>query len=387
MLLYILDSLLRRDEVVDNYESLIWTERWWSLGDFEMSITSTPQNRNRFVVGRLLALNKSYRVMEVEFVEDSVSKEGEKMLTVKGRSLERVLDDRITKFIPGPITDANMWVMNDTPGTIVRTIFGLICRDKVLSGNDGIPFLQPGTLLPLGNIPESSEIINHTQKPESLLVAIQNLCKVYDLGFRLVRNFDASELYFEVYSGNDLTTQQSQKTPVVFSPQLDNIQNYSEIRSIQDTKNTAYAYSDTHSVLVYGPYVDAFVSGFERRVMLLNPQVPEGHPSPVGFLEQEARKALQEQREHTMFDGEVDERSAYIYGVDYEVGDLVELRNQDGVIRRTRITEQIFVDDQEGERSYPTLAIDISDLQNTWLSSANSNETWADYTTEVWADG
>jgi hypothetical protein len=387
MLLYILDSALRRDSVIDDFESLIWTERMSDLGDFELSVRSTLATRSTFVVGRLLAINKSHRVMEVENVEDNVDDDGKEMLTVKGRSLERILDDRIVKYSGGNLEVSNEWIIEATPANVARTMFNRICRTGALSQHDLIPFLQTGSIFPTGTIPEPTEVITHTQRPESLYRAIKTVCKMYELGFRLVRGPDDSTLYFDVYAGNNRTTQQSNFSPVVFSVQLDNIQNYSEFSNVQETKNVAYVYTDTHAMLIYGPHVATTVSGFERRAMVLTPQVPQDHPNPAAFLVEEGKKALRAARGHSLFDGEVNERSAYIYGVDYEVGDLVEMRNKDGVITHKRVTEQIFVADEQGERSYPTLSLDISDPQNTWLSSANNAETWSHYTTETWADG
>ncbi|MCA1806536.1 MAG: siphovirus ReqiPepy6 Gp37-like family protein, partial [Actinobacteria bacterium] len=87
-----------------------------------------------------------------------------------------------------------------------------------------------------------------------------------------------------------------------------------------------------------------------------------------------------------VFDGEVNENSEFTYGVDYDVGDLVEMRNKDGIITYKRVLEQIFVSDSEGERAYPTLALDMFAGENTWLSWTNKTQVWEDFTTEFWED-
>jgi len=387
MQLYILDSILRRTTVVDRFESLIWTERWSDLGDFELDVVSSLENRTRFYVGTKLAINKSHRVMEVESVEDAVDSDGKEMLAVKGRSLERVLDDRVAKFSMNDLETEPEWVITDTPGNVARYMFDRVCRFTGLSPNDAIPFLQSGSMFTPGNIPEPTTQITHTQRPESLYRAIKAVCKVYDLGFRLCRNFDESQLYFDIYSGNDRTSQQSVFPPVVFSVSLDNIQNYQELTTLQQSKNVAYVYSKDHVVVVYGKNVPTNIAGFERRVMHLTPNIPEDHPNIPNFLSEEGKKALRAARSQSIFDGEVNERSAYVYGVDYEVGDLVEMRNKDGVISHKRVSEQIFVSDEQGERSYPTLSLDAQDPQATWLSYSNNPETWSNYTTETWSTG
>jgi hypothetical protein len=87
-----------------------------------------------------------------------------------------------------------------------------------------------------------------------------------------------------------------------------------------------------------------------------------------------------------LFDGEVNQYQGYIYGEDYGLGDLVEMRNRDGVVTYKRVTEQIFVSDANGDRAYPTLAMDEFSGGVTWLSWSNKEDTWSDFIDEVWAD-
>jgi hypothetical protein len=64
---------------------------------------------------------------------------------------------------------------------------------------------------------------------------------------------------------------------------------------------------------------------------------------------------------------------------------VVETRNADGVTNNMRVTEQIFVSDQEGERAYPTLTLNTFINTGSWLSWLN-NKTWSELTDEEWAD-
>jgi len=48
MELYVLNTLLRREEVVDDFISAIWAERAASVGDFQLIMPSTADNRRRF---------------------------------------------------------------------------------------------------------------------------------------------------------------------------------------------------------------------------------------------------------------------------------------------------------------------------------------------------
>jgi hypothetical protein len=95
---------------------------------------------------------------------------------------------------------------------------------------------------------------------------------------------------------------------------------------------------------------------------------------------------LAKNRQTYGFDGQLSEISQYQYGVDYFLGDLVELRNVDGAVSNMLVTEQIFVSDKQGERSYPTLSVYQFVMPGTWFSEVPSQH-WADLPdTDHWAD-
>jgi hypothetical protein len=382
--IYILDESLRREQVVDKFESMIWTERWMAYGEFELEVQSSLENRGRFQVGTMLAINNSYRVMMVETVEDHLHDDGILMLHVQGRSLEGMLVERVA-FSGEPVLP--VWSMNGTPRNIAIYMFTEICMPgSATIARDLIPFMKPGNIHDLGNIPEYSESIVWDQEPDSLYNAIQSLCKTYDLGFRIVRNFDESELYFEIYSGSDRTTSQTTLPAVVFSPSMDNIQNTRELHTVQQAKNVAYVFSEQGNATVYAPGVDQLIEGFERRVMVVKAQVEEEETDVNGVLVKEGLKALRDVQPQRLFDGEVNPRTSFVYGVDYEVGDLVEVRNRDGNRTFSRVSEQVFVADTQGERSFPTLAFETLTSENVWLDYANQATVWEDFNTEVWED-
>lgn len=379
---YVLDSLFRRERVVDSFKSLIWTERWNSAGDFQLDLASTLENRNLLKPGSHLAVNESHRVMRIETAETDNS-EGESTLKVSGRSLESILDDRVVKndFTSFDLPDTH----TGTPGDIARDMFDHICRPPGgLSPEDIIPMLVAGSFLGLGNIPEYAESITWEQRPASLYDALVKICQTYDLGFRLVREYDTSKLYFDVFTGNDRTTRQLTFPPVVFSPELENITNMKELVSVEGAKNVAYVFSPDGTRVVYGPGVDPDVDGFERKVIVVNTTVDPNAPSIQDALQWAGEQALRQNRDLDLFDGEVSQREAYKYGVDYGLGDYVEMRGSDGFVQFKRVTEQIFVSDGEGDRSYPTLSSDTYNSTGNWW--ATEQRMWIEFTTEFWED-
>lgn len=380
MEVYVLDSLLRRIQVFDKFESLIWTERFSDIGDFELDLKSNLENRRAFIAGTRIAINNSYRVMKVEAVEDTTDADGKDILKIKGYSIEDVLRRRVAKYSMSDTTTEPTWDLLGTPGDIGRAMFDHICRDGALDLADKIPFLMPGNLFPAGTIPEPSTSIVWSQSPDSLYNALKGVLDPYELGFRLVRNFDTSQLYFDIYSGNDRTTRQTLLAPVIFSAGLDNIQNTTEYTSVADSSNVAYVFSSEGFKVVYGENVDPDIDGFERRVLVVNASdISPDDPDPDGAMLQRGLQELKANRAQSLFDGEINQYNEYTYGVDYDLGDMVEMRNKDGIISYKRVTEQIFVADEQGERSYPTLYQDMFAGENDWLSWQNKPTVWLDY--------
>ena len=96
------------------------------------------------------------------------------------------------------------------------------------------------------------------------------------------------------------------------------------------------------------------------------------------------RDELSKNQSLSAFDGEISQNGLYKYGVDYNVGDMVEKQSADNITNTMRITEHIFVSDKDGDRSYPTLSIDQVITPGSWLSWDNNKE-WDDMgATEYW---
>jgi len=398
MEVYVLDSLRRRIDVVDKFESLIWTERFREFGDFELNVRSTPTSRALFQAGTHLAMNESYRVMTVETVEDGTDDDGKRLLKVTGNSIEALLIDRAARNSPTSVAD---WVITDTPGAVARKIFKDVCVTGLFDPGDKIEAvveaMHPKMIS--SNILEPIDPVTVTLPalpPTTVYDAIKELCDVWTLGFRLMLDFTSNQLYWDVYAGNDRTSGQTTRPPVIFSPDLDNLTNITELNSIESSKNVAYVFAKNGSYIYYPDDIDPLTDSFERRVLIVDANditLPYGTaPSGVkdaarlafeAACKARGQKELSQNRAFQAFDGEINRNSQYKYQQDYYLGDLVEVRNTDGVANLMRITEQIFTSDREGERAYPTLTKNTFVNTGSWLSQRT--KAWADMTTEEWA--
>lgn len=478
MELYVLDSLLRRTAVVDSFESVVWTERFNDVGDITLNIHSTLGNRNLLVADTLLAMNRSNRVMKIDTVEDKTNQDGSQLLVVTGSSMENLLDDRPARdSLSAGTTAEPKWVITGLPADIARQIFQNVMVDGVLDPYDVMPFYVVGNLYPADTIAEPDDEVTASLDPQTVLAALKTVCQTYDIGFRITRNADNSQLFFNIYSGNDRTTGQTIFPAVVFAPALDNLLDSSYLTSTKQYKNMAYVLCPDAALKVYSSGIDPTTSGFSRHVLLVNATditYPDRTTAGSGgvpaytvtddqaeaikvaqslttttqlqsdslakitkmqrILDQDlvninavltlsgttltstqistittARDAniaynptedaainalltarglqeLQKYNNITAFDGEIPQVGSYKYDFDYYLGDIVEVRNQDGVVNNVRVTEQIFSQDASGEKSYPTLSSRLVITPGVW-AAWDANQQWADVDdAEHWAD-
>lgn len=378
MEVYILDRLLRRIDLIDRFESFIWTERWRAFGDFELVVVSTPMSRKKFTVNTLLAMNHSHRVMMVETVENSLDAEGRAMLTVKGPSMEMWMEDRLIAAGANG-SEGNKITFDLPPAAIARNLFGMVAIDGLYSVHDKLPFYTPGSIFPAENLLEPAAAVFHEVDTTTLYDAIKDICDTYGLGFRIVRNQDESQLMFNIYTGIDRTRNQTIYDAVVFSEKLGNLENITHYTTTAEAKNVCYVYAKNGRAIVYADGVNTNIAGFDRKVMHLKAEGLDELPAGTDLtnkLIHQGKAALAKAKGIQAFDGEVPQRSNYIYGYHYNLGDLVEMQSTDGAMNYMRVEEQIFVSDSEGERSYPTLATELFIEAGTWLAW-DDTMTWS----------
>jgi hypothetical protein len=269
----------------------------------------------------------------------------------------------------------------------MRKIFHDICVTGVGNAQDIIPGIVEASLIS-SNIAEPTDPITVHLKPDTVYAAENQIGSVWGLGFRFLRQ-EPGTMYFDVYAGSDRTSGQTLLTPVIFSPNLDNLQNTKELTTIDQSKNVAYVYSPDGFQMVYGTGVDTAIAGLQRRVLVVDASditTAAGYADVPSALIQRGKDMLTQSTVFQGFDGEISQNCPYVYGRDYNLGDLVELQNVDGVAMVKRITEQIFSGDATGVKSYPTLTANTFINTGSWLSWTN-NKAWVDFdldTTTVW---
>jgi hypothetical protein len=150
------------------------------------------------------------------------------------------------------------------------------------------------------------------------------------------------------------------------------------LTTIANYKNVAYVISPVGHEIVYPLDVDPEINGFQRNVLFVKADDIKDVDSGVASAKmiQLGKQELAKARRLAAFDGELNSNQ-YKYGRDYNLMDLVEVHDQTGASSSMQVTEQIWVSDKEGDRTYPTLSVNTYITAGSWLG-------WD--ITQVWQD-
>jgi hypothetical protein len=381
---YTLTPTLQKDQLIEGYQSFIWTERYYIPGDFQIVTKSSFNTRALLAVGTYVTRQDSTYVGLIDTIVDAEDQNGVRLLTVTGKFLEQILEDRAAISALADTTTVPNWVLSGTPRSVIQELFDAICVRCVIDQGDSIPFYTFGTLLPTGNLPEPTDTITVTLQPQSLLSAVAQLCQQYNYGFRFVKDGEKGRIYFEIYVGNDRTTRQSIYNPVVFDPDLENLSQVSLLSSKSGYKNVAYVVAANGAAIVYGPTGSTASKGTDRRVLLISSSNSDAAGLSLDIaLQAEGQLALASQQALYAFDGQLPPNSSYIYGRDYNLGDKIEERNQDNMGNEMIVTEQIFASDNTGDTAYPTLTLFNVITPGSWLAWTPGTQKWTEVNASV----
>lgn len=388
--IYTLTDTFLANEVVDEFVSAIWTERYTKSGDVQLVLPVTEKNLDVLKEGTYLALRGSQEVMEIE-----TQRIEEGLLTVNGLTLDASIlqqrflwsynpldsaaENRIVDYTdatkkPGEFISSlvTKWAISPTP-------FPLAYSDADLDwANEAIPRLT------LGAVDTSGTVQRITAPIGPLYQVIEQLADQYNVGVSLyLESADpvtGYSLKFETYQGKDRTSGQSTYPLVRLVPELDGISDIKEIRSNAQYKNVVYVYYQGEITKHLAEPTLPEPEGLARRVLVTDavgepvgrkvtyqqqyPWVGGNYTQTVigageiaAFREQNARDALANHNYIRAIDGQTSPISDYKFGTNYELGDIIELEGLTGAVSKARITEYIRSQDKSGERSYPTISV------------------------------
>lgn len=346
--LLVLNKSLDVIAIVDVYESIIWTERYYEYGDFELYTAMTQDLLNYIKTDNYIQRVGSDRVMIIEEIRIDTDSETGNHITVTGRSLESILDRRVVwsqTTISGNLQNGIKKLVNEniiSPSKEERKISNFIFKDSTDSQITGLT-------------------VEAQYTGDNLYDVISKVCEEKSIGFKVSLN-ENKQFVFELYAGADRSYEQTNYPYVVFSPNFDNIINSNYLESKENLKNVALVGGEgegtARKYLAIGN-----TSGLDRRELFVDARdiSSEGEDGQAltteqynELLKQRGNEYLADYTDLVSFEGAVETNIMYKYGVDFFDGDIVQIANEYGHEAKVRILEVVISENEEGNSVYPT---------------------------------
>lgn len=347
--IYALDSNYRKEHYIDDFESLIWKEAYDEKGEIQIVTEPASKAYKYLVPGRAVMHSESNKIMIIDYALKRREDDGRLVYDIRGSSGEYMLNLRAV----GSNDDNSTMNVGGTPAWIAQRIVQKICVNaEDIYELDKIPHLYRAVDLSNHGVFTRVEI-----KPQSLYSAVVELCKSDDLGFSIVRNeSNPPTLEFQVYKGVD------RSKSVIFSSKLDNLAQEQHLSSTANYFNVAYVWAkDNHTrYTVYAPGFNATnATGLNRRILHVDAHDLDPAKLSVNDLRtamtQRGLEKLAEKPRIDIFDGVITPYTQFKYRQDYFLGDTVTfISDESDKQYKQVVTEYIWAQDREGERSYPT---------------------------------
>ena len=377
MELFTLNRKFLRQDAIDGFVSAIWTERYYGDSEIELVVPATPEMVKKLPPGIFLSLAGSSEVMIVE----TVTIEDEK-LKVVGISILPWLNNRFVRT--SAKHEDQYWYIYDpnvgTPGWVLWAIIYYMCvaGSPYLNGTIPIGISNPQALvipgLGLKDYDKSGTPINVAVPYGPVYDAMREIATTYEVGMQITLESATDSSYslgFRSYKGLNRTSNQSVNPVVRFSPQMDSLTDIKELQSIAALKTLVYAFAsqldDAVKPLATTPGVASLTgsqyTGFDLRAQMIfasditTDMIGGNQATLVNILNSRAKDELSNNHFIKTVDGEIVPMNQFQYGVDYNLGDVIEVQGNSETVQTSRVTEYIRAQDEAGERAYPTVAM------------------------------
>lgn len=329
-------------EVVDNFFSLIWTKRYSSYGDFQIEVPLEDGIPDWIRCDNYVTNsddNEEGYYMIIDTIETQDNEDHGKSIIVSGKSLEYILNRRI------------VWEQTAYSNRKTSAIIQDLLNKSFISPSLGIRKMDNFVFELQADVSDLSTV-SAEYTGDSIYTSVINLAAEDHYGISIRYQNDTRIFLCKMYKGVDRTVIfDNYKGAVIFSTDMDNLISSNYLESTEKYANVILAMGQGTGAN-RTRYILGTVSGFNRREYYKDAR----DVSTSAALQQRANEALKENDIKQVLEGEIISEP-FIYGQDYFVGDIVEIQNSFGIVRKARIEEMIFSQDESGINIYPTVEI------------------------------
>ncbi len=341
-------------QAINDYDRFTWVEKYSSPGDFKIEAKLSSGLAVFLPIGSMISHIDTTEVMIVENHEIQEEENEDPKLIITGRSFTSYLENRIVGVINARaepdwnsyvLTAAYSWVQ------IVKLINDHIVNPPA-NVNDAL-----SNVVANHSLSGTSVSVERILKHDDVWKHVKDLLAVDNLGIRTIRRNpfgitggSATETRINVYKGEDKTD------TLMFSWVSGDIEKAHYLFSQKNNKNCALVLGEHFHYMV-----DGSETNYNRRIMLvdasdINKDGTMTLPQIEAAFTVRGQQALASQNDVSISQIDLSDDAKAQYRVDYNLGDLISLDGNYGVITTKRITEYAEIEDENGYSSHPTLS-------------------------------
>lgn len=342
MELYVYSSEMELQGIVEKIDSLIWTRRYWSCGEFKLLVPFTEEHSRMLVKNNIIMKRGDDEAAQIRYVSITKNSQGLEEIEVQGKFLIAWIGKRIIK---------KQIITNDT----TQNILYRIVRENVTNPADTARKIPDVSIATDDEDAESGVIDYTSEQYTNAQLAAETAAKAAKLGIRMRTDARTGAHVFSVYEGRDLTAGNTAgNAPCIFSQEFDNIVEQEYTNSVENLKTTAFVGGEEkEGVARKVAEVGGSAAGLAREEVFINAtdivqeyedddgeQVTLTDAEYLALLSARGAEELEQYAETLSFGSKINTFANLIYRTDYDLGDRVTCVNKRWGIRiDVRITE------------------------------------------------
>lgn len=330
--------------IVDNYNSLIWANRFRQCGDFEIYVSMSEDMADLLQKERWVVRPDDDMVGIIEKITTGTDEENGDYLLATGRCLRLILGRRI------------IWNQTTISGTAENGLRQLV-TDALISPEMAA---RKYDRLVLADPHGYTDKVEAQYTGDNLLEAIEALCAAKNYGFKIT--IENAQLVLDFYKGVDRSMTQFVKPRVIFSEDNDNLRATTYTLDTTEYRTVALVAGEGEGAdrrcVTVGRSIDQ--EGLHRRELYVDARDISSNDGEISAEDYEAQLAergntgLSEAPIIESMEGTIEPMQMYTYKVDYFLGDTVTVVNKYGIAVDTQVLEVVEVWDEDGYTCTPT---------------------------------
>ena len=314
---------------IDNYESMFFNRSWNDIGTIELRINRHIKYANTLLKDNLILigadLNKVFIIKHREIELDESGKITENWI-IKGFSLKSIVAQRIT--IPAEHT------AYDKKSGSMETIMKHYVKQNIVNPSNLRRKIQQLVIAPDR---QRGLQASYSSRFKNVADEISTLSLVSGLGWDVILDLKNKRWIFDVIEGRNLSVGQSVNPPVIFSPQFESLKSLHYTQSELNYKNLAIVAGQGEGVERRIIEVGDFTSTDRHEVFIDARDIAEVDESQqiisqeniIEALVDRGKQQLKEFMQEEYLEGQILTNSPFKYQKDYDLGDVITIRNSD----------------------------------------------------------